>query len=140
MRGQQDRAGNCNADLGRERVIKEFLVGAPPKWIVHHSRTSERGVLQPGAIKRNVLRNAIDHDIVAARFALDHFVDADELGLNVLAAGFVVHTIDKAGGKLCSWPKRIPIFFIGKRTKLWHWPQEVNSELRSRAVFRRESD
>ena len=112
MRRQQHRLRHRDADLRGERVVEKFLVGAPPKRIVHDGGAGERRVLEQAAIKRHVLRNAIDDDIVTARLALDHFVDADELRLDVFAAGFLITRSTNAGGKLPSWPKRIPIFFI----------------------------
>ena len=88
MRRQQHRLRHGDADLRGERVIEKFLVGAPPKRIVDHGGPGERRVLEQGAIERHVLRNAVDDDIVTARLALDHFVDADELGLMSLPPVF----------------------------------------------------
>src|SRR6202035_5738381 len=76
-------------------VVEEFFVRAPPKRVVHDRRAGQRRILEPGAIKRNVLRNAIDHDVVAARFALDHFVDLDELGDDIPPTGLLIHPLDK---------------------------------------------
>src|SRR5262249_8816226 len=83
------------ADLSRQRVIKKFLVGAPPERIIDHSGPRQSGVFEPRAIKRDVLRDPIDHHIVTTRFALEHFVDPDEFRDDVFAAGFLIHTRDK---------------------------------------------
>ena len=95
--GKQDRLRNGDADFGRERVVKKFFVGAPPKGIVHDGAAGERFVLEPATVKGDVLRNAIDHDIVTDRFALDHLVDAHWLGLDLAASGLGVDTLDEGG-------------------------------------------
>ena len=99
MRRQQHRLRHGHADLGRERVVEKFFVGAPPKGIVHDRGAGERRILEPGPIKRHVLRDAVDHDVVAARLALDDFVDLNELRDDVFAAGFLVHPLDKCRRK-----------------------------------------
>ena len=111
MGWQQNRFRNGDANLGRERVVKKFLVRAPPKRIVHDSGAGERCVLQPRAIKWNVLRNAIDHDIVTARLALDHFVDADEFGVDVVAAGLGIHAFNKRRWETVFLAKKNSDFF-----------------------------
>src|SRR5437667_11591781 len=93
------RARNGHADFCRQRVIEKFVIGAPPKWIVYHSRCGERGVLKPGAIERDVLRDAVDHNVVTAWLALNHFVDPDELCGNLFAAGLLVNPLDKGRRK-----------------------------------------
>ena len=111
MRRQQDRFRNGDADLRRERVVEKFLVRAPPKRIVHHGGAGERRVLEPRAIKRHVLRNAIDHHVVTARLALDDFVDPDELGANVVAAGFRIDALNKRRWETVFLAKKNSDFF-----------------------------
>ena len=109
--GKQDRLGNGDADFGRECVVKKFLVGTPPKGIVYHGAAGERFVLEPATIEGDVLRNAIDHNIVSDRFALDHLVDAHRLGLDVAAAGFGVDAFDEGGWEAVFLAKKNSDFF-----------------------------
>ena len=76
---QQDRRRNGDAQLGGERVVEELVVGAPPERVVDHLRAAQRRVLEPGAIERDVVRNAIDDHVVAAALGHPHVADLHEL-------------------------------------------------------------
>src|SRR6202011_916252 len=70
---------------------------------------------EPCAIERHVLRNAINHHIVAARLALDHPVDLDELRDAVASARFLIHSLDKRRRKTVFLTKEDSDFFHEKR-------------------------
>src|SRR5207248_6219543 len=88
-------ARNRDPDLGGKRVIEKFLVRAPPKRIVYHGGAGEGCILQKRAIERDVLRNAIDDYVVAARLSLNHFVDFNRFRDDLLAAGLLINAIDE---------------------------------------------
>src|SRR5207248_10039437 len=94
-----------------ERVVEKFLVGAPPERIVHDCCSSEGRVLEPGAIKRHVLRDAVDHYVVTARLPLDHLVDLDELRDDIPSARFLIHPLNKRRRKAVLLAKKDPDFF-----------------------------
>src|SRR5581483_8365342 len=96
---------------GRERVIEKLFVRAPPKRIVHYRGAAKCSVLEPRAIKRHILRDAIDHDVVSARLALDHLVDLDEFRDDIFAAGFLIHPLDKRRRKTVFLSKKDSDFF-----------------------------
>src|SRR4029453_19486858 len=52
-----------------------------------------------------------DHNVVSARFALNHFVDPHKLRGNVFAAGFLIHPIDKRWRKTVFLSKKYSDFF-----------------------------
>ena len=97
MGWEQHRFRHRDPDLRGERVVEKLFVGAPPKGVVDHGGPGQRRILEEAAIKRHVLRNPVDDDIVTARLALDDFVEADELGLDAFAAGFLVAALDEGG-------------------------------------------
>ncbi len=80
MGGEEDGLRHRDADLGRQAVVEELLVGAPPEGVVDHRRSIERGVLQVGAVERDVLRDAVDDHRVSRRLALHELVDPHRLG------------------------------------------------------------
>src|SRR6202011_6402175 len=95
VRWQQHRARHGHTYFRGERVVKEFFVRAPPKRIVHHRRAAKRGVLEPSAVKRDILRDAIDDYFVSAWLALRDLVDLDELRHDLVTTGFLIHPLDK---------------------------------------------
>src|SRR5439155_6254693 len=109
-----DCARNCHANLGGQRVIEKFVVGAPPERIIHYRRSGQCGVLKPGAIERDVLRYPIDHHVVTTRLALDHFVDPDELRGNLFAACLLVYPLDERRRKTVFLSKKNSDFFHSK--------------------------
>src|SRR5205823_7738072 len=111
VRWKQYRPRNRHADLGRERVVEEFFVCAPPERIIHDRRAGQRGIFEPGPIKRNVLRDSIDHEVVTAWLALDHLVYPDKFRDDVLAAGFLIHPLDKRRRKAVLLAKKNSNFF-----------------------------
>ena len=112
VRRKQHRPRHGDADLSRQRVVEEFFVGAPPERIIHDCGAGERCILQPGAIKRHVLRDAIDDHVVTARLALNHLVDSDEFRDDVFAAGFLIHPLDE-----CRWKT---VFLTKKNSDFFH--------------------
>ena len=132
--GQEDGLWHRHADLGRERIVEKLLVGAPPKRIVDHRTAGQRFVLEPGAIERHVLRNTIDHHIVAAGFALDDFVDPDRLGHDAASPGFLVHPLNKCRWEGVFLAVENADFFHRRVRRLRRFPQmrrEQNSDLKN---------
>ncbi len=78
---QQHGGRHRDADFRRERVVEEFVVGAPPERIVDHRGSGEHGVLQIGAIERDVVRDAVDDDAVARGLGHLDAADVDVLGV-----------------------------------------------------------
>src|SRR6266436_4779891 len=70
---------NGHAQAVSQSVVEKFVVGGPPERVVDDDGAVEFRVLQVRAIKRDVLRDAIDDDAVAA--GLGHLYSAkfDEL-------------------------------------------------------------
>src|SRR5438105_4735103 len=99
MRRQEDSARNSDSDFCRQRVIKKFLVRAPPKRVVDDRGAGEGGVLQKRAIERYILGNAIDDYVVATRLALNDFVDSDRFRHDIFTAGLLIHPIDERPGE-----------------------------------------
>src|SRR5262249_44679421 len=79
----------------------------------------ERGVLEPGAVERHVLRDPIDYYVVSARLALNHFVDPYKLRGNVFAAGFLIHSLDKRRRKTLLLSKKYSDFFHRFAAVIW---------------------
>src|ERR1035441_7774698 len=82
--GQDDRGGHGHAQLFSQRVVKEFVVGRPPEGIVDDDGSIESGVLQIGAVERNVVRDAVDNDGVARSLVEMYGAGLDKLGLNAV--------------------------------------------------------
>ena len=72
---QQHGRRNRDAEPRRQRVVEELVVGAPPERVVDDRRAGERRVLQVRAIERDVVRDAIDDDAVAAGSSMPHAAD-----------------------------------------------------------------
>jgi len=96
--GSSAVGGDRHAELGGERVIEELVVGAPPEGIVDHAGTAERGVLEVGAVERNVVGDPVDDHVVSARLGHPHVVDLHELSRHARHA-HGVHPIDERAGK-----------------------------------------
>src|SRR5207249_4084709 len=94
----------------------KFVVGAPPERIIHNRAARERFVFEPGAIKRHVLRDTVDHHVVTARLALNHLVDLDELRGDVFPTGFLIYPLDKRRRKTVFLTKKNSDFFHKERT------------------------
>src|SRR5437868_13896623 len=99
MRRQQDGARDRNPDFCCQGVIEEFFVSTPPERVIYYGRTGKSSVLEKTAIKRHILRNPINNDIVAARFPLDDFVDFNSLGHDLLTGGFLIDAINESPRK-----------------------------------------
>src|SRR5579863_2647509 len=56
--GEKDRFGHGDTVAGGQAVVEEFLVRAPPEWVIDHRGPGEGGVLQIGPIEGYVLRDA----------------------------------------------------------------------------------
>src|SRR5215470_15470269 len=65
--GQQNGRWNGYAQLAGERVIEKLVIRGPPKRIVDDDGALQRGVLQVGTIKRNILRDAVDDHVILSR-------------------------------------------------------------------------
>src|ERR1019366_3584558 len=87
---QQDGLRNRNAQLGSQREVKKFVVGAPPEWIVDNDRAGERHILQVAAIEGNIVRNAVHDNVVGRRLRHTDFADGGEFRLDVR----LIHRID----------------------------------------------
>src|SRR5258708_38392708 len=111
MRWKQHCSWNCHADFRCQRVVEKFFIGTPPKRIVYDCGAAECRVLEPGAIERHILRDPIDHHVVPAWLALDDFVYPDEFGDDVLAAGFLIHPLDKRRRETVFLSKKNSYFF-----------------------------
>ena len=87
---QNHRGRNGHAEFGGQRVVKKFVVGGPPEWIVDDDCSAECGVLEISAIEGDVLRDAVDDDAIAAGFGHLHAAELDELGGHALD----LHVVD----------------------------------------------
>ena len=77
-------AAHGHADAGSEAVVEELFICAPPERIVNDSSACQGGIFKIGAVKRNILRDAVnDHGIITG-FALDHLVNGHGLRHDVL--------------------------------------------------------
>src|SRR5207253_3713146 len=92
-------------------VVEEFLIRAPPERIIHDGGATERCIFQPGAIKRDILGDAVDHDVVTTRLALRDFVDLDEFRHDLFATGLLIHPFDKRRWKAVFLTKKNSDFF-----------------------------
>src|ERR1051326_6136370 len=112
IRGKQNGPRHRDANLGSERVVEKLFVRAPPKRVVHHCGSSEGCVLEPSPIKRDILRNPIDHHVITTWLALNHFVDPDKLGHDIVSAGSLIHSLDKC--------RREAVFLAKKNSNFFH--------------------
>ncbi len=76
---QNHRGRNRHAQLARQRVVEELVVGGPPEGVVDDDRSRQHGVLQIGAVERNVLRDAVDDDAIPAGIGHLDAAHLDEL-------------------------------------------------------------
>ena len=51
---------NGDAQFARQRVVEEFVIGAPPKRIVDDNGAAQNGILQIRAVELDVVRDAVD--------------------------------------------------------------------------------
>jgi hypothetical protein len=93
-----DSAREGDADLGGKGVIEKLVIGTPPEGIVDDLSAGEDGVLEEGAVKGNVVADAVDDDAVAG--GLGHF-DAADLKVFGEDAGNLhgVNVVDEGGGE-----------------------------------------
>ena len=87
---QNHRGRNRHAQFVGQRIIEELVVGRPPERIVHHNCALHGSLLQIGTIELDVLRNAIDDDIIFFWLIHADAADADELGCDSVD----IHAID----------------------------------------------
>ena len=72
--------GHGHAQLLRERVVEELVVGRPPEGIVDDDGSIERGMFQIGAIERDVVRDAVHDHRVGRGFIQVHGAGLHEFG------------------------------------------------------------
>ena len=77
---QQNRRRHRHADLRRERVVEELVVGAPPERIVDDVGAGERRALEPRPVERDVVGDPIDDHVVGARIGHVQGANLHELG------------------------------------------------------------
>ena len=107
---QQHRRRDGDPQLGGQRVVEELVVGAPPERVVDDLRAAQRAVFQPRAIERDVVRNAIDDHVVAARLGHPHVADLHELRHKARHA-HAVDALDQGGGEGVLHPEQDANFF-----------------------------
>lgn len=95
---EHDRMRDRDPELGGERIVKELIVGRPPERVVDDLTAIEGFVLQPGAVERDIVRDAIDEDVIAGGLGHEDPSDLDVLGANVLLAA-AVDFVDQSGGE-----------------------------------------
>src|ERR1700722_5870106 len=91
---QEDSRRNRHAQFASQRVVKKLVVGRPPERIVDHDRLVQHGVLQVRAVKRNILRNPVNDDPIAAGIGHLYAVQLHELGsytVNLHAVDLLYH-------------------------------------------------
>jgi len=79
---QQDGFGNRQADFGRQAVVEEFFVCAPPEGIVHDCGAVDGGIFKVGAVKGHVLADAVEQHRIGGRIALGDFFHKGAFGIH----------------------------------------------------------
>ena len=141
---------NGDADLCRQRVVEEFFVSAPPERVIHHCRARERGVFEPRPIERDILRDAINHNVVTAWLALDHFFDTGKFRDDLFAAGFLINPLNKCRRETVFLAKKNSDFFHSwvvsfrakpkaKSRNLWNLQTSIRDVSTSSAMTQRQS-
>ncbi|MNL27532.1 hypothetical protein D3C87_1491270 [compost metagenome] len=97
-RGQHDGLGNRDAELLDERVVEELVVRDPPEGIVDDVRALDHRVLEVGLVDLDLVRDAIDEDVVAGLLTHLGGVDLGELG-DDLALALLVDGLDEGVGE-----------------------------------------
>ena len=77
---QHHGPGHRHAELLRDRIVEELVVGRPPEWVVDDVGALEDRVLQVGAEVLHFVGDAVDNDGVAAGFSHLDSTQGDELG------------------------------------------------------------
>jgi len=108
---QDDGGRNGNAKLCGEGVVEEFVVGGPPEWIVDDDSSVECGVLEVGAIERDVVGDAVDDDRVWRGLIEVHGAGFNELGSDAIDVASV-DVLDERAGKA--------VFHAEQNTDLFH--------------------
>ena len=83
---KQHSIRNGHAQLLRQRIVEKLVVGAPPEGIVDNVSSAERRILQVAAIERDVVRDAIDDDVVRRGLSHADFANDSQFGLNARLA------------------------------------------------------
>ena len=94
---QDDGGRDGNAELCGEGVVEELVVGGPPEWIVDDDGAVERGVLEVGAVERDVVGDAVDDDGVWRGLVEVHGAGFDELGSESIDVARVDVLNERAG-------------------------------------------
>src|SRR5436190_2887537 len=69
------RLRNRYTHFCHQAVIEIFVICTPPEWIINNSSSCQGCILQPGTVKRNILRYAIDDHSISCWFALQCLID-----------------------------------------------------------------
>src|SRR5580692_6224770 len=77
---------NGHTQLLAERVVEKLVVGAPPEGIVDNVSAAERRILQVAAIERDVVRDAINDDVVRRGLSHADFANDSQFSLNARLA------------------------------------------------------
>ena len=73
----------------RQRVIEKFVVSGPPERIVDNIGTFQRQALQSRAIEGDLVRDAVDHQIVLWRRVVTHAAERYVFGHDRAIAALV---------------------------------------------------
>ncbi len=120
--GQDHRRWHGHAQLPGERVVEKLVIRRPPERVVDDGCAMERGMLQQGAIKRNVVRDAIHNDRVTRAFIEVYRACFDKLRSNAIDAKRV-DTLDQSAGKTVFHSKQHTDFFHSILLKrFWNSP------------------
>ena len=79
---QNHRCRHRHAQLLGQRVVEELVVRRPPERVVDYHRPVQRRMLQIGAIKRNVVRDAVHNHRVIRRLVQPHRPCLHKLRMN----------------------------------------------------------
>src|SRR5262245_18923957 len=77
---QENRPRHRHARRLRDDVVEELVVGAPPEGVVDHLRPGDGRRLQPGAVERHLVADAIEDDVVARDAILPEGAETHRLG------------------------------------------------------------
>ena len=95
---QQHRPGDGDAEFPRQREIEKLVVCRPPEGIVDDDCALQRQTLQGGAIKRHLVRDAIDYQVVRRRRVVTNASQRDEVSRDCSLAT-LVNVSDQGCGK-----------------------------------------
>ncbi len=106
--GQRHRLRRAHTVRLGQRGAEKLVVGGPHEGIVDDGHARQRGVLEPAAVERHLVRDPVDHHIVGDRFiqrrrAQRHKLGGSHPGLRRLTSSM------NAGGHDHSRPTRMPM-------------------------------